>query len=201
MTLKHVSPLCNILLNLLPSPMISPTAHFPSPTLPSSSTAAPDRTTSMAAAPTITLVNTSQTPAPFLAQATAAAPIASTSTRLSDSITTAAPEVASVSKLLPNMNIVPKIAPAPSAPITGTPLGDPVALGNEVGTRRHRIRKAHVLQLNACTCGVTITDLEIQEGKTVMKCHAPGCETVWVSVNVTYDSIILLILPSFISCA
>ncbi|KAH9004151.1 hypothetical protein EDB86DRAFT_3208354 [Lactarius hatsudake] len=46
-------------------------------------------------------------------------------------------------------------------------------------TRRHRIRKAHVLQLNACICGVTITDIEIQEGKGVMKCNAPGCETVW----------------------
>ncbi|KAH9009043.1 hypothetical protein EDB85DRAFT_1903531 [Lactarius pseudohatsudake] len=45
--------------------------------------------------------------------------------------------------------------------------------------RRHRVRKAHVLQLNACTCGVTITDIEIQEGKNVMRCNTPGCETVW----------------------
>lgn len=43
-----------------------------------------------------------------------------------------------------------------------------------------RIRKAHLLHLNACDCGVTITDADIQQGDNVMKCRVPGCETVWV---------------------
>ena len=48
-------------------------------------------------------------------------------------------------------------------------------------TRTRRIRKAQVLHLNACDCGVTITDDEIQQGDNLMKCRVAGCETVWVS--------------------
>ena len=44
-----------------------------------------------------------------------------------------------------------------------------------------RIRKAKVLDLNACNCGVTITDEEIQRGDSIMRCRVAGCETVWVS--------------------
>ncbi len=47
--------------------------------------------------------------------------------------------------------------------------------------RLRRTRKANVLSLNACECGITISDQEIQEELTVMKCTVEGCETVWVS--------------------
>ena len=88
------------------------------------------------------------------------------------------------SALSTNMDVPPPQAPpTPSTSTQQAPQGNTGAPGIEdaVGTRRRRVRKAHDLQLNACICGVTITDLEIEEGKTVMKCHAPGCETVWVS--------------------
>lgn len=64
--------------------------------------------------------------------------------------------------------------------VSTTPLSEPLPEPSE-GTRRQRRRKADLLQLNACTCGVTITDPEIQEGKGIMNCSTPGCETVWVS--------------------
>lgn len=50
-----------------------------------------------------------------------------------------------------------------------------------VHTRARRTRKAHIINLNACDCGVTITDSEIEQGESVMRCRVPGCETVWVS--------------------
>ena len=49
-----------------------------------------------------------------------------------------------------------------------------------VSTRGRRLRKANVLSLNMCTCGVTITDFEIEAGTNIMRCRVPGCETVWV---------------------
>ena len=49
------------------------------------------------------------------------------------------------------------------------------------GLRPRRTRKANVINLNACICGVTITEREIQDNAAVMKCRVPGCETVWVS--------------------
>jgi hypothetical protein len=49
-----------------------------------------------------------------------------------------------------------------------------------VSTRGRRLRKANVLSLNMCTCGVTITDSEINAGTNIMKCRVLGCETVWV---------------------
>ena len=49
------------------------------------------------------------------------------------------------------------------------------------GIRPRRTRKANILNLNACICGVTITDHEIQNGEGIMKCRVSGCETVWVS--------------------
>ena len=41
-------------------------------------------------------------------------------------------------------------------------------------------QKANVIHLNQCTCGITITDAQIQEGVNVMWCGVQGCETVWV---------------------
>jgi hypothetical protein len=49
-----------------------------------------------------------------------------------------------------------------------------------VSSRGRRLRKANVLSLNMCTCGVTITDSEINTGQNIMKCRVAGCETVWV---------------------
>ena len=47
--------------------------------------------------------------------------------------------------------------------------------------RPRRTRKVNILNLNACICGVTITEHEIQNSEAVMKCRVLGCETVWVS--------------------
>ena len=58
---------------------------------------------------------------------------------------------------------------------------------------RCRRRKANVLNLNACICGITITDREIQDNETVMMFRVPGCETVWVSEP--------SIQSSFMSCS
>jgi hypothetical protein len=73
--------------------------------------------------------------------------------------------------------------PTPSTSTQQAPQGNTSApvIGDTTGTQRHRVRKADFLQLNACICGVTVMELEIQEGKGVMKCCTPGCETVWVS--------------------
>ena len=51
-----------------------------------------------------------------------------------------------------------------------------------ISTRARRVRKANVLSLNMCTCGVVITESEINAGTDVMRCRVPGCETVWVSI-------------------
>ena len=53
--------------------------------------------------------------------------------------------------------------------------------GNFDSIRPRRTRKANILNLNACICGVTITEHEIQNGEGIMKCRVLGCETVWVS--------------------
>lgn len=55
-----------------------------------------------------------------------------------------------------------------------------VSLEPPVSSRGRRLRKANILSLNMCTCGVTITDSEINTGKDIMKCRVAGCETVWV---------------------
>ena len=57
---------------------------------------------------------------------------------------------------------------------------------------RPRRRKANVLNLNACICGITITDHEIQDGENVMKCRVPGCKTVWVSGVLTFFQTLLI---------
>jgi len=43
-----------------------------------------------------------------------------------------------------------------------------------------RIRKSHIFDLNMCVCGSEVSDAEIKEGDTVMRCKVPGCETEWV---------------------
>ncbi|KAI9443980.1 hypothetical protein H4582DRAFT_2053734 [Lactarius indigo] len=152
------------------------TAYPLSPTPPPSSTMTPDPT-AMVASPVITLADASETPTPI--------PVPSSV--VPSSVVTAT-STASVSTQAPNMDTVPP--PLPFAG-TSTPQGGPsvLVLGDTVGMRWHRVRKACVLQLNTCTCGVTIMDLKIQEGKNVMKCHAPGCETIWVHTELTHGFI------------
>jgi hypothetical protein len=81
-----------------------------------------------------------------------------------------------------NPDISPKIAPGPQLVLDGT-------VTEFVGVRPRRTRKANVLNLNACICGITITDNEIQNNEaseTIMKCRVLGCETVWVSEHMIY---------------
>ena len=138
---------------------------------------APDLT---AATVTTTPVGPSETQAE---EASAAVQAATSVTSLS----------AADTQTLPATNVMPTMVVASNSPATNTEAPSPSFATitqqtpqantgpSVISTRRQRIRKALDLQLNACTCGVTITDTEIQEGKNVMQCHAPGCETVWVS--------------------
>lgn len=87
--------------------------------------------------------------------------------------------VIATTQLVPNANTTPVIVPnADTTPVT---LPGPQPSHEAVGVRSHRTRKANVLSLNACICGLTITDREIKDSKAVMKCRVPGYETVWVS--------------------
>ena len=54
------------------------------------------------------------------------------------------------------------------------------SLEQPVSSRGRRLRKANVLSLNMCTCGVTITDSEINTRTDIMRCRVLGCKTVWV---------------------
>ncbi|KAH8998726.1 hypothetical protein EDB83DRAFT_2534083 [Lactarius deliciosus] len=158
----------------------------------------PDPTTAIVTSPTITLADTSETPTPIPAQASVIPSATSTTAFASVTSATATPPptatipTAPVStqartpEPTPNMDTAPPpVLFAGTSTSQGGPSGS--ALGGTVGTRQHRVRKAYVLQLNTCTCGITITDLEIQKGKNVMKCHAPGCETVWIPSSVSSD--------------
>jgi hypothetical protein len=84
----------------------------------------------------------------------------------------------------------------PSAGPSALPqaLPDPVVLA-AVSTRGRRLRKANVLSLNMCTCGITITESEINAGTDVMRCRVPGCETVWVCSFLVWCSSICLPAP------
>ena len=51
--------------------------------------------------------------------------------------------------------------------------------------RIHRLRPASayeslIFDLNMCMCSSEVSDVEIKEGDTVMRCKVPGCETEWV---------------------
>ncbi|KAF8230113.1 hypothetical protein L208DRAFT_1283364 [Tricholoma matsutake] len=41
------------------------------------------------------------------------------------------------------------------------------------------VRKSHTLYLNACICGSEVSEVEINEGDTIMRCKVSGCETQW----------------------
>jgi hypothetical protein len=71
----------------------------------------------------------------------------------------------------------------PLSPHAPNPLPTPSAAPSDdtnISVRPRR-RKANVLSLNACVCGTTISEHEIQDSEEVMKCRVAGCETVWVS--------------------
>ena len=162
------------------APIFSPAAHLPSPslshTLPPSSTTAEIQTSVMTAA-TSTLMD-------------APANVAT----LPHPMTTIEPTMALMTSSEPLLNMNTKVPTSPfatepqqtpqvdSSPVFGGP-SEVRCGGSSIGTCRHRIRKALDLQLNACTCGVTITDLKIQERQGVMKCHTLGCETIWVCIS------------------
>ena len=179
-TTTHVSPLrassevfsyrvifCLISPAAHPSPAAHD-AHPPSPALPPSSPVTPVRTaafqTSESVATQTAMANTTPTSLPAAPLPAAPLPAATVPTTLALATTS--------ESLTPSTEVPPN-----PGEVTGNQVGSP----SVIGTRRQRVRKALDLQLNACTCGVTITDIEISEGKNVMKCHAPGCETVWVS--------------------
>ena len=74
-------------------------------------------------------------------------------------------------------NVTTQLPDGPSVGPSALPeaLPDPA-----LSTRGRRLRKANLLSLNTCTCGITITEAEITTGTDVMRCRVQGCETVWV---------------------
>ena len=54
----------------------------------------------------------------------------------------------------------------------------------EAPIRAQCIRKACVIDLKECDCGRDFSQEEIVAGDLVICCKVPGCETVWVSVDV-----------------
>lgn len=169
------------------APIFSPAACPPSPSpshiLPPSHTTAPDPTTAMAItptlAPTITRAETTTTNA-LANAATLSTPTAAVSPTMGLATSSEPPPNTNAEVPTSSFTIEPQQTPQVDP---GSMFGGPSGGSSVIGTRRQRIRKALDLQLNACTCGVTITDLEIQEGQGVMKCHTPGCETVWVCIS------------------
>jgi hypothetical protein len=43
--------------------------------------------------------------------------------------------------------------------------------------------------LQVCTCGLTVQGGERSRNEDVIQCKAIGCETVWVSVKVEWESV------------
>ena len=43
------------------------------------------------------------------------------------------------------------------------------------------VRKTRMFDLDACICGIGMSEVEIQAGDSVMRCKVHRCETVWVS--------------------
>ena len=165
------------------APIFSPAAHLPSPSLshtlpPSSTTAEIQTSVTTAAASTLmdapvnaaTLPHPMTTIEPTMALTTSSEPLLNMNTEVPTSSFAAEPQ---------------RTPQVDSSPVFGGP-NKARCGGSSIGTHRHQIRKALNLQLNACTCGVTITDLEILEGQSVIKCHTPGCETVWVCISCSF---------------
>ncbi|KAF8230728.1 hypothetical protein L208DRAFT_1073378, partial [Tricholoma matsutake] len=58
---------------------------------------------------------------------------------------------------------------------------------NPHATTEHRLRPfrgdpaqfSRTFDLNVCMCGLEVSEAEIKEGDTVMRCKVPGCETEW----------------------
>ena len=69
----------------------------------------------------------------------------------------------------------------PSILPSDNPLGDKISRERTANDPRgRRVRKANVLTLDACVCGITITKADMRSGREVMKCKTKGRETVWV---------------------
>jgi hypothetical protein len=176
-----------------PSALDPTSAMTATPTLRFAST--PEISTSTSTAAPTTAFMSAQDLGPLTARAST--PTATAESPTSVAIPTHSPTFPSASTTDAAPTAAMTSAPVVGRAMTSEPFLATSALTSAVpsqSTRRHRIRKAYVLQLNACTCGVTITNPEIQEGKTVMKCSTPGCETIWVSAKLTYIARILLTL-------
>jgi hypothetical protein len=106
--------------------------------------------------------------------------------------------VIATTQLVPNANTTPVTSPNTDTVKDTVPVAFPAPQPSHeaIAMRSHQTRKANVLSLNACICGVTITNLEIQDNKAVMKCQVPGCETVWVSepsISMTFADLLFLV--------
>jgi hypothetical protein len=75
-------------------------------------------------------------------------------------------------------NPVTQLTPGPQSSHEGKAQLEDEAVN---GLQLRQTRKANIINLNVCICGVTITKHEIQDNAAVMKCRVAGCETVWVS--------------------
>jgi hypothetical protein len=73
---------------------------------------------------------------------------------------------------------LPQIAPSTIAAFE-QPTSPPPEESRDV-SRTGRIRKRRVIDLKACECGSTVTDVEIEAGDGVIQCRVQGCETGWV---------------------
>ena len=149
------------------SPLIVSAAHPPSPSpspfLVSLPSLPPSSTTAPCTAPDLTAAMPTTTPGPAGTSETQAKEASATVQAATPSSVTNSEALSSSFVTIPQQT--PQANPNPSV----------------ISMRQQQIWKALDLQLNACTCGVNITDIEIQEGKNVMQCHVPGCETIWVS--------------------
>jgi hypothetical protein len=101
---------------------------------------------------------------------------------------------------LPVLPLGPLVEP-PAFPtgtkVVGPPTADSAALvdrdANHLftldgpATRIGRKRKARDLHaiLQGCVCGEVVTDMEVSNGEHVIRCKSVGCETGWVSIELS----------------
>ncbi|KAH8976596.1 hypothetical protein EDB92DRAFT_1248155 [Lactarius akahatsu] len=168
------------------------------PTLPPSSPTWYPNASVLPIESSISAFKSTTTPQESSAQAQAQALESSTqpSTQASDFIAQP-PESTAVKDVPLTIPTLAPLSPLPGPPSPSGALPEPAVSG-----RGCRLRKAKVLSLNMCTCGVTITDSEIDTGVNVMKCRVPGCETVWVR-SLSCSSLSLPFLSCFLvrSCS
>jgi hypothetical protein len=65
-------------------------------------------------------------------------------------------------------------------PVNKPVISEAVQTESSTEARERRVRKSRTLYLNACICGSEVSEVETNEGDTVMRCKVLGCETQWV---------------------